>query len=276
MITYLQSVIQGIVEGVTEFLPISSTGHLIVSSAALHMPDDETNKAFSIVIQLGAIIAVIWYYRAELLDQLRRVVNEPIVRRLWLNLFIAFCPVAGVGFLFHHWITDHLFSPRVVAGSLIVGGLILMLVDRDGDRDDGGDERTIRDIYDIMPRHAAIIGLAQILSLVPGTSRSGATIVGGMLTGLTREAATKFSFFLAIPTLGIATIYEGLKERHAILQSSNLVPFAIGTFVSFLVALVAIGWLLKFVSRHSFFGFGVYRIVAGLAVLGLAYSGFLG
>jgi undecaprenyl-diphosphatase len=270
LITTVQAVIQGIVEGITEFLPVSSTGHLIVSSAALHMPNDAANKAFEIVIQLGAIIAVIVFYRDELLEQLRMAATEPRVRRFYLNLFIAFFPVALVGLLAHHWIEDHLFSPRFVAASLIVGGLVLILTDRKGDEE----EAAVADVYDLMPRHALFIGIAQIFALLPGTSRSAATIIGGMMAGLDRKTATRFSFFLAIPTLGIATLYALFKARHDISHGSDIAAFGIGTLVSFVVAWACIGWLLRYISRHSFFSFGVYRIMAGLAIFGLAYSGF--
>lgn len=266
MITWLQAFIQGVVEGVTEFLPISSTGHLIVSSHVLGMPDDDASKAFDVVIQLGAIIAVAWYYRNELLEQARLVASVPRVRRFWLNLFIAFLPVAMVGLAFHKKIKAALFSPTVVAISLIVGGLILIWSDRSEEKR----ESNLVSIYDLMPRHALGIGIAQIFSLIPGMSRSGSTIVGGLLTGLDRETATRFSFFLAIPTLGSATLFEFWKERHVILTASNAMPFTIGTAVSFVVALLSIEWLLRIVSSRSFVGFGIYRIMAGLTILTLS------
>lgn len=269
MITTLQAVIQGIVEGITEFLPISSTGHLIVSERLIGMPKDD---AFEIVIQLGAIIAVVWYYREELLEQLRRVAVEPIVRRLWLNLLIAFLPVAVIGLLAHKHIKALLFSPLVVAASLVIGGVILIVTDSEEAEEA---QRFPNGIYDLMPGHALKIGVAQLFSLIPGMSRSGSTIVGGMLTGLDRATATKFSFFLAIPTLGSATLYEMLKERHHILAGGNTVPFLIGTAVSFVVALMAIGWLLRFISSNSFKGFGIYRIVAGLTIVALVYGGVI-
>lgn len=278
MISLLHAIILGIVEGITEFLPISSTGHLVVASNMLKAGANapEAMKAFDVVIQLGAIIAVVWFYRAELFEQVSQVTSEPRVRRLWLNLLIAFVPVALIGLKFHHLITEHLFTPTIVAMSFILGGVVLWWVDRNPTAHDPDPEEPAKvgHLYDIMPRHALVVGLCQILSLIPGVSRSGSTIVGGMLSGLDRETATAFSFFLSIPTLGAATIYEGWKERHTIMAAGDALPLAVGTFVSFVVALLAIGWLLRFVSRNDFRGFAAYRIVAGLLIL-TVLSGYM-
>ncbi|MBM3460630.1 MAG: undecaprenyl-diphosphate phosphatase [Armatimonadetes bacterium] len=262
MITALQAIILGIVEGITEYLPISSTGHLIVATRALGIEQSDTADAFDVVIQLGAVLAVIWFYRSELMEQIRMVASEPRVRRFWLNIAIAFLPAAGIGFLFHKKIKFFLFSPMTVATSLIIGGLVLWLVDQPGE-----EEGEPLGIYEIMPGHALWIGVAQVLSLVPGVSRSGSSIVGGMLRGLDRQTATAFSFFLAIPTLGAATLYEFIKEREVILTAANAMPFAVGTAVSFVVSLVVMGWLLRYLASHSFRVFAIYRVLAGAFIL---------
>jgi len=252
-------IVLGIVEGVTEFLPISSTGHLIVVADFIGFQGN-LGGTFEIFIQIGAILAVVWYYRRDLWNQARALPGDRPVQRFWLNIFVAFVPAAVVGFLLHDWIKEALFSPLVVAISLAVGGIVLILVERH-DHSEG-----IRDLYQVSLPQALGIGVAQVVALIPGTSRSGASIVGGLLAGLDRRTATAFSFYLAIPTLGGATVYDLLKNLDQV-QPQDALNLLVGTVVSFVVALFTIGWLLRYVSNHDFKPFGVYRIVAGLVVL---------
>ncbi len=250
----------GIVEGVTEFLPISSTGHLIVASDLLNFRD--SNGLFEIVIQLGAVLAVIWLYRSELLEQVQTVTSSSGVQRLWIGIVIAFIPAALIGFLLDDWITEVLFSPRVVAISLIVGGVLLWWIEG------RAQQVSTSAMKQISPRQALMIGLAQITALIPGVSRSGATIVGGLLSGLDRTTATKFSFFLAMPTLGAATLYSLLKQIDT-LSSDILLSLAVGMVVAFFVSLIVMKWLIGYVSTNNFRGFAVYRIIAGVVILWL-------
>ncbi len=252
-------VVLGIVEGITEFLPVSSTGHLIVVSDLINF-EGSLGGTFEIFIQLGAILAVVWFYRRELLSQVVSVTRDSRVQRFWLNIIIAGIPAALLGFPLHDLIKRVLFSPLVVALALALGGLVLLLVER---REYSGETA---DLYDMTPRQALGVGLAQVLALVPGVSRSGASIVGGMLGGLDRPTATAFSFYLAIPTLGGATIIDLLTSLDEI-GRGDVLNLALGTVISFVVALLAIGWLLRYVASNDFRAFGVYRIIAGAAVL---------
>ncbi len=253
----LAAAVLGIVEGVTEFLPISSTGHLIVAADLLRF---NSAAAFEIIIQLGAVFAVVWFYRQALLGQARQLPHDRSVRRFWLGIVLAFIPAAVVGLLLSNYIERVLFSPQVVAVSLIVGGIVLWVVEMIPKKP------TTQDASQITLRQALIVGLAQLTALVPGVSRSGATIVGGMLSGLTRPAATSFSFYLAMPTLGAATLYSLLKDIGSI-SGAGLTNLAVGLVVSFITALLAIGWLLRYIAKHDFRGFAVYRIVAGTVIL---------
>lgn len=262
----IKVIILGIVEGLTEFLPISSTGHLIVASALLNF-GASMKGTFEIFIQIGAVVAVIVYYRSELLKQAAAVPKDAGVRRFWLGVIIAFIPAALIGFLFIDEIKAALFNPTVVAISLIVGGIIFLVIERLGI----AQKATTDTLTSISPRQAAIVGIAQIASLIPGVSRSGASIVGGMLAGLNRSTATQFSFFLAIPTLGIATLYDLVKSLNQ-LQSNDLVFLFVGAVVSGIVAWFSISWLLRYVSRNSFNVFGYYRILAGIVILLLVAS----
>src|SRR3954469_2668387 len=201
----LKAALLGIVEGATEFIPVSSTGHLIVLSNWLHLVD-ERSKTFDIFIQLGAILAIVWIYRARLANALITARHNTAGRRLLLNLLIAFLPAAIVGFLAHDWIKDRLFTPTVVALALVLGGFLILVIER------WAPAPRITDVNGVPPRTAGGIGLAQVLSLIPGTSRSGATIMGGYALGLSRTAATEFSFFLAIPVMLAATSYDLLKS----------------------------------------------------------------
>ena len=274
-------VVLGIVEGITEFLPISSTGHLIIASDLLNF-EGSIGGTFEIFIQLGAVLAVVWYYRRDLWQQAREIwafvwfqrhrwqrsaaqpagaaVPPDTVPRFWLNIAIAFVPAAAVGLLLHEWIKDRLFNPVTVAATLIVGGIILLLIER---RDHSVGTPSV---YDVTPRQALGIGLAQILALIPGASRSAATIMGGLLSGLDRPTATGFSFYLAIPTLGLATIFDLVKSLDQITRS-DVLNLLVGTVVSFVVALLAVGWLLRYIARNDFKLFGYYRIIFGLIVL---------
>lgn len=261
MSEWIKVIILGIVEGLTEFLPISSTGHLIVTAALLDF-QNSLNGTFEIFIQLGAVIAVVFYYRRDLWRQVRALPSDRTTQRLWLGVLIAFVPAAGIGFLLLDRIKTVLFHPTVVAASLIIGGLIFLLIERRATPQTHEDTETLS----ITLKQAFLIGLAQITALIPGVSRSGASIIGGMQAGLSRKAATQFSFYLAIPTLGIATIYELITSLSEI-SSTQLASLLLGTLVSAVVAWVSIGWLLRYVSRNTFVVFGYYRIAAGVIIL---------
>ena len=256
---YLTPLLMGIVEGATEFLPVSSTGHLIVVGDLLDF-NDEKGKLFEIVIQLGAILAVCWEYRKKITGVAGGLASDPAAQRFALNLFVAFLPAAILGFLFIKQIKAWLFNPTSVAIALIVGGFIILWVERK--------ERTprINAADDMSWRDALLIGCAQAVSLIPGTSRAAATIIGGMLSGLSRKAATQFSFYLSIPTMFAATIYDTYKHRE-LLHAGDFGVFAVGFVVSFLTALVAVKALLRYISNHNFNVFAWYRIVFGAAVL---------
>jgi len=264
MIEYIKAVILGILEGLTEFLPISSTGHLIVARRLLNFVD--TGGTFELVIQLGAILAVIWYFRQDIWSRLRRLHSD---RGLAWVLAIAFLPAAVVGLLMGSKIKDLLFNPLTVAISLIAGGVILWVVD--SERESATDST----LDNVTRRQALLVGIGQLAAFVPGVSRSGATIVGGIATGMDRKTATEFSFYLAIPTLGIATVYDFVQNYQTIVESGQMGLFAAGTVSAFLVALFAIGWLLRYISRHSFRNFAIYRILVGLFILGLLATSVL-
>jgi undecaprenyl-diphosphatase len=255
----LKAVLLGLVEGATEFIPVSSTGHLIVVGEWLHLVDERA-KTFEIFIQLGAILAVVWLFRARLFRTMRSVPRESASRRLVTNLIIAFLPAAIVGFVAHDWIKDRLFTRTVVALALVIGGIVILLIER------WAPSPKIAKVDDIPPQTALGIGLAQVLSLVPGTSRSGATIMGGYALGLSRLAATEFSFFLAIPVMLAATLYDLLKSW-SMLVPADAPMFLVGLVVSFLAALVVVRGFLVYVSGHSFAAFAWYRIVFGIVLL---------
>jgi undecaprenyl-diphosphatase len=257
-----QALLLGIVEGVTEFLPISSTGHLIIVSDLLGA-NDEKGKVFDIVIQLGAILAVCWEYRARFAKALAGVGSDPVQQRFALNLFVAFLPAAIVGLALQSQIKALLFNPVSVAIALIVGALVIFAVERWYARK--GAPR-VTEVDAMTWKDALMVGLAQCFSLIPGTSRSGATIMGGMIFGLSREAATQFSFFLAVPIMFAATGYQVVKY-HALFTANDLAPFAVGFVVSFLAALIAVKALVRFVATHDFKAFAWYRIALGIAVL---------
>ena len=255
----LKGALLGLVEGATEFIPVSSTGHLILVSSWLGLIDERA-KTFDIFIQLGAILAIVWLYRIRLVKSVVAARRDTASRRLLVGLLIAFLPAAVVGFLTHDWIKDRLFNPTVVAVALVVGGILILLIERWSPRS------KIGDVYEVPPRTALGIGLAQVLSLIPGTSRSGATIMGGYALGLTRTAATEFSFFLAIPVMLAATTYDLLKSW-SVLAVTDIPMFLVGFIVSFVSALVVVKAFLAYVSRHSFRVFAWYRIVFGTVLL---------
>lgn len=267
LILLLKALILGIVEGLTEFLPISSTGHLILAGDLLDF-NDEKGKVFEIAIQTGAILAVVWDYRAKFAGVARGLAKDPAARRFVINLFLAFVPIAALGLLFGKIIKAHLFAPVPVAMAFIIGGLVIYWAERR--------EHVIRvhEVDDLQWADAVKLGFAQCFALIPGTSRSGATIIGGLLIGLSRKAAAEFSFFLAVPTLGMATLYDLVKHRE-LLSMSDLPMFAVGFVAAFLSAALAVRVFIRFVATHNFTAFVIYRIVFGVVVLITAYTGLV-
>lgn len=262
MHSLLNASLLGLVEGLTEFLPVSSTGHLIIVSAWLGM-DDEKSKVFEIVIQLGAILAVCWEFRVRIARAFAGLAADPVQQRFAVNLFVAFLPAAIVGLAFQSQIKKFLFNPASVAIALAAGGLAIFAIERWYSRK--GAPRVLS-MYDMTWKDALMVGLAQCFSLIPGTSRSGATIMGGMAFGLSRPVATEFSFFLAIPIMFAATGYELVKYR-SLLSRDDFALFAVGFGVSFVAALVAVKGLIRYVANHDFRAFAWYRIALAVAVL---------
>lgn len=258
----LKALILGIVEGLTEFLPISSTGHLILAGDLLRfLPDDDGKRnLFEIVIQSGAILAVCWEYRERILRTFSRLGHDRLANRLVLNLAIAFIPLAVLGLAFGKAIKAHLFAPVPVAIAFIVGAFVILWAEKREHR------IRIYSVDEMSPLDALKLGLAQACALIPGTSRSGSTIIGGLLFGLSRKAATEFSFFLAIPTLLAATAYQLYKER-ALLNANDLGMWAIGFIAAFISAFLCVRWLLRYISSHDFTIFAWYRIAFGIVVL---------
>jgi undecaprenyl-diphosphatase len=267
LILLLKAAAMGLVEGATEFIPVSSTGHLILAGKWLGFDSYANHETFDVFIQLGAILAVVWLYRAKVFGVLRAAPREEKARRLILNLLIAFLPAAVVGFFARDFIKEELFDTRVVAVALVVGGVLILLVERWHKTR----PETTPDVDDLRPPTALGIGIAQLLSLVPGVSRSGATIMGGLSLGLSRVAATEFSFFLAIPVMFAASGYDLFKSRH-LLSAADAPVFAVGFVVSFLSAMVVIKALIRFVSRNTFVPFAWYRIVFGLLLIALFWN----
>lgn len=273
----IKVIIMGVVEGLTEFLPISSTGHLILTGSLINFTG-ETQKVFEIVIQAGAIFAVCWEYRAKIASVVLGLASDAKARKFALNLIVAFLPAAVLGVLFSKKIKEVLFAPVPVALAFIIGGLIILWVERNQKGAQNGTDQhddshaRIQSVDDMSLLDALKIGLAQSLALVPGTSRSGATIIGGMLFGLSRKAATEFSFFLAIPTLLGATVYSLYKARED-LSMSDLPMFSLGTVAAFISAFFCVRWLLRYISSHNFNVFAWYRIAFGIMILITAYTG---
>ncbi len=258
----------GIVEGLTEFLPISSTGHLILAGSLLNFLEPEKRSVFEISIQTGAIFAVILVYWQKIRDTLIALPTERQAQRFSLNVLIAFVPAVLLGLLFGKAIKAHLFTPTIVASTFIIGGFIILWAERRQANwlAGGGNAVRVNDVDAMTPMDALKVGLVQCLAMIPGTSRSGATIIGGMLLGLSRKAATDFSFYLAIPTLIGAGVYSLYKER-ALLALPDLPIFAVGLLFSFLSAWLCIRWLLAYIATHSFVAFAWYRIIFGAVVL---------
>jgi len=263
-----KAAVMGIVEGLTEFLPVSSTGHLILAGALLGF-DDEKAKVFDIAIQTGAILAVIIVYWQKIRETLVALPTQRQAQRFSLNVLIAFLPAVVLGLLFGKAIKAHLFTPVVVATTFIVGGFIILWAEKRPPT-----ATRIQNVDDMSPLDAIKVGLVQCLAMVPGTSRSGATIIGGMLLGLSRKAATDFSFYLAIPTLVGAGAYSLYKER-ALLTVADVPMFAVGLLFSFISAWMCVRWLLRYISTHNFVPFAWYRIAFGIVVLATAWSGLV-
>ena len=263
----IKAIIMGLVEGFTEFLPISSTGHLILAGSLLNFTGEKV-KVFEVAIQAGAMLAVIWEYRQRIARVVTGLGSDPKQRRFLGNVVIAFIPAAVLGFLFNEAITRELFAPVPVATAFIVGGLVILWVERRHT----GKQHTARveSVDDMGALDALKVGVAQAFALIPGTSRSGATIIGGMLFGLSRKAATEFSFFLAIPTLLSATVYSVFKQRH-LLSLADLPLFGLGGLAAFASAFLCVRWLLRYISTHDFTTFAWYRIVFGVLVLVTAH-----
>ena len=264
----VKSLILGIVEGLTEFLPISSTGHLILAGDLLNFNDDKA-KLFTIVIQVGAILAICWEYRAKIGSVLSGLGSDRQSQKFVFNLMIAFMPLATLGLLFGKHIKAALFKPLPVALAFIVGAFVIIWAEKR--------EHKIRveNVDDLSPLDALKLGVAQAFALIPGTSRSGATIIGGLLFGLSRKAATEFSFFLAIPTLVVASAYDLYKHRDLLHVESDAASFAVGLVAAFISALLAVKGLLRYISHHDFIVFAWYRILFGIVVIASAYSGLV-
>lgn len=263
----LKALIMGIVEGLTEFLPVSSTGHLIIVGGLLNF-NDEKGKVFELVIQTGAMLAVCWEFRARFIGVLRGLATDATAQGFVLNLIAAFMPAAIIGLALGSVIKAHLFHAVPVAVALIIGGFVILWVERR--------ERPVRvaDVDRMTWRDALKVGFAQATALIPGVSRSGATIIGGMLFGLSRRAATEFSFFLAVPTLMAAGAYDLYKNR-ALLSADDIGLFGIGIVTAFFSAFICIRWLMRYVATHDFRVFAWYRIGFGLFILASAYTGII-
>ena len=260
LILFFKTVIMGLVEGATEFLPISSTGHLIIAGDLLSFLSKEKRDVFEIIIQLGAILAVCWAFKERLLITVTALTKEAKAQHFVRNLLIAFLPAALLGLAFHHAIKTYLFSPFTVAIALIVGGFAILLIEK------LPLESPTQSVDDISPKQALQIGFSQALALVPGVSRAGATILGGMIFGLNRAVATEFSFFLAIPIMFAATAYDLLKNWR-LLSVDDLTVFAVGFITAFLSALIAVKFLIRYVQTHNFVSFAWYRIIFGGLIL---------
>ncbi|KPU93866.1 UDP pyrophosphate phosphatase [Variovorax paradoxus] len=269
IVLLVKAAVMGIVEGLTEFLPISSTGHLILAGSLLGGFDDERGKVFEIAIQTGAIFAVIMVYWQKIRSTVVALPRQAKAQRFALNVLIGFLPAVVLGLLFGKVIKEHLFTPAVVASTFIIGGFIILWAEK---RPPGSVR--VENVDDMTPWDALKVGLVQCFAMVPGTSRSGSTIIGGMLLGLSRQAATDFSFFLAIPTLIGAGVYSLYKVR-SLLSVADIPLFAVGLLFSFLSAWLCVRWLLRYISSHSFVPFAWYRIAFGILILVTAWQGWI-
>lgn len=257
--TAVQALILGVVEGLTEFLPISSTGHQIIVADLLDF-GGERAMAFNIIIQLGAILAVVWEFRRKIFDVVVGLPTQPKARRFTVNLMVAFFPAVVLGVIFADLIHAYLFNPITVATALVIGGIIMLWAER------RQHQVHAESVDEITWKDALKVGFIQCLAMIPGTSRSGSTIIGGLLFGLSRKTATEFSFFLAMPTMVGAAVYSGYKYRH-LFQPDDLPVFAIGFVTAFIFAMIAVKGLLKFIASHSYAAFAWYRIAFGLLIL---------
>lgn len=264
----IKAAVMGLVEGATEFLPVSSTGHLILAGDLMNFMDHDKRGVFEVAIQLGAILAVVWEYRTRFVSTFAGLGRDPIANRLIINLAIAFLPLAILGLLFGDVIKENLFKPVPVAIAFILGAFVILWAEK------RQHTITIPTVDDIKPLDALKLGLAQAVALIPGTSRSGATIIGGLFFGLSRQAAAEFSFFLAVPTLGIASIYSMYKARD-LLSFDDIGTWIVGFVFSFISAMIAVRALIRYVSHHDFTVFAWYRIAFGVIVLITAYTGLV-
>lgn len=268
LILLIKAAVMGIVEGATEFLPISSTGHLILAGDLMNFMNHDKRNVFEIAIQLGAILAVVWEYRQRFVSTFAGLGRDPIANRLIINLAIAFLPLAILGLMFGDLIKAVLFKPVPVAIAFLVGALIILWAEK------RKHTITIETVDDIKPIDALKLGFAQAVALIPGMSRSGSTIIGGLFFGLSRKAAAEFSFFLAVPTLGIASIYSLYKDR-ALLSFDDMGAWIVGFIFAFISAMIAVRALIRYVSHHDFTIFAWYRIAFGVIVLVTAYTGLV-
>ena len=275
LILIFKAIILGVVEGLTEFLPISSTGHLILVGDLLDFNDDK-GKAFEVIIQFGAILAVCWEFRIKLIQVASSMVTSGNSRRFVINLLIASVPAMGLAFIFSKYIKAVLFAPIPVATAFIVGAFIIFWAES-RQSDTSYKNNRIQTVDDLSNLDALKVGIAQCAALIPGTSRSGATIIGGMLFGLPRSVATEFSFFLAIPVIGGATAYELLKlwKNPVTISGEYTLAIIVGFIAAFVSAFVCVRWLIHYVAHHNFKPFAWYRIVFGLLVLATSYSGLI-
>jgi len=275
IVLLLKAAVMGVVEGLTEFLPISSTGHLILAGSLLGFDDDKA-KVFDIAIQTGAIFAVILVYWQKIKSTVLALPTQRSARLFALNVLVGFLPAVVLGLLFGKFIKAHLFTPVVVASTFILGGLIILWVEAwgRGGTSNAAQKPQVQSADDMSVLDALKVGLVQCLAMIPGTSRSGATIIGGMLLGLSRKAATDFSFYLAIPTL-IGAGADILYKERALLSMDDLPLFGVGLVVSFISAWLCVRWLLRYIASHSFVVFAWYRIAFGLLVLATAWSGLV-
>ena len=267
-ILLLKAAILGVVEGATEFLPISSTGHLILAGDLLNFMTHEKRNVFDIAIQLGAILAVVWEYRTRFISTFAGIGRDPVANRLIINLAIAFMPLAILGLAFGNTIKTYLFKPIPVAIAFIVGAFIILWAEK------RQHTVTIDTVDDIGPLDALKLGFAQAVALIPGMSRSGSTIIGGLFFGLSRKAAAEFSFFLAVPTLGAASVYSMYKDR-ALLNTEDIGMWITGFIFAFFSAMIAVRALIRYVSHHDFTIFAWYRIAFGVIVIATAYTGLV-
>ena len=276
IILLAKALVLGVVEGLTEFLPISSTGHLILVGDLLNF-NDERGKAFEVIIQFGAILAVCWEFRAKLWSVLGSIGNNKLSQRFLLNLVIASVPAMALAFVFGKHIKAVLFAPIPVATAFIVGAFIIFWAERRQQTQSSNTKSHIQSVDDLSPWDALKVGIAQCAALVPGTSRSGATIIGGMLFGLPRAVATEFSFFLAIPVIGAATLYESFKlwKLPVTISGEYGLAIGIGFVAAFISAFICVRWLLHYVAHHNFKPFAWYRIAFGLLILFTSYTGLI-